>query len=939
MPPHASPSSPLNPNARPFPYSSPRPPSSPFTPTSRFASSPYSSPHLAVSRFAARFPRIETPPLRARPLAPIECDVLDRGRTGTFGPEDTFPRTGSAVARVRVAANAQWIRHRSGQPPLVRPGSIVAPQTLYTGREIRPNGQELHHAVFLNARMLIHDPATGRPGMQNGHAIATLVAAPADNRTWEHETAFPSTPDIQSATNYSPATQAEIGRQRRPGRHRLGIDRRVERLASTPPVGEGTPRTPVLPTILPPPIPQDLRLAPITLPNPLTPTLPVVPLPSIQRMLQMPPPNLLVPPPSRVVLPQKNSFFYTHPPRVAPRVDTSAMTHAGYAVDTGHRVLAFPSSLRTVDNEGRSRRPDTPGLQFRLLTEPPTLVEDPAEHSSDVDMPPASPTDRDHSPEPPRNDPSEDSTESQESEAEEPAEETQHQKWPESNVRLEKLQYEAKRCVVSKNAPENPTPKFVFSVRRSSVVAAENRTVRVAQHSTDASSKADEMVVVGDNGRSVPGSDTPISSTASSGKGPTSRFSHESDYFSTQPAFSSASSSSQESAINPEDAISASHPGLSFDHYGPHAEDFGPSRASSPDCHSALQSPRLPADLLDDSDDGSLPSLRSVSQDQDEAGEKSKEPVLHVNHAAFPVNRVEVDGYLTRIGRGPPSPSNHTWTINQDWTQRRTSFLRNLESAENADARALIRQLDVLLERTPEIVDRPRMQANNEYVDADHVHQLQYPAVTSDGCREIAERAQRAQEARDMYSPGVPDAARSIHNITHVAVSEDGRRLRQLSDRAIKQALMYRYAIELIVKQRLPWIQPYSELRRKGMALLYYLDDLSKRRRGTVDQTFLHQPCPVPPPYFHPHEYARLRILKYTFERDGYSEVGQALDELLRYRFKEADVVAHLLYAGLFDPKDVLLAEDGTYKEIARRIDKSHLAEICSAQGALPRHL
>ncbi|KAJ6513925.1 hypothetical protein C8R47DRAFT_1207205 [Mycena vitilis] len=927
MPPHASPSSPLNPNARPFPYSSPRSPSSPFTPTSRFASSPYSSPHLAVSRFAARFPRIETPPLRARSLAPIECDVLDRGRTGTFGPEDTFPRTGSAVARVRVAANAQWIRHRSGQPPLVRPGSIVAPQTLYTGREIRPNGQELHHAVFLNARMLIHDPATGRPGMQNGHAIATLVAAPADNRTWEHETAFPSTPDIQSATNYSPATQAEIGRQRRPGRHRLGIDRRVERLASTPPTGKGTPRTPVLPSILPPPMPQDLRLAPITLPNPLTPTLPAVPLPSIQRMLQMPPPNLLASPPSRVVLPQKNSFFYTHPPRVAPRVDTSAMTHAGYAVDTGHRVLAFPSSLRTVDNEGRSRRPDTPGLQFRLLTEPPALVEDPDEHSSDVDMPPASPTDRDHSPELSRLDRSEDSTESQASEEGEPAEETQHQKWPESNVRLEKLQYEAKRCAVSKKIPETPTPKFVFSVRGSPVVAAENRTVRVTQYSADASSTADKTVVVGDNGRGVPGSDTLIISTAPSDKGPTSRPSHESDYFSPPSALSSAGSASHESSINTEDATSASHPGLSFDHYGPHAEDFGPSRASSPDCHSVLQSPRLPSDLLDDSDDGSLPSLRSISRDPDEACDTSKAYVLprstctHVNHAVFPVNKAEVDGYLTRIGRSPPSPSNHTWTINQDWTQRRRSFLQNLESAENTDAQALIRQLANLLEKSPEIVDRARMQVD-AYVDADHVHQLQHPAVTTAGCQEMAEQSRRAQDVVDEYSPGPLDAARTIYNITHIAVSEDGKRLRQLSDRAIKQSLMYRYAIELIVKQRLAWIQPYSELRRKGMAVLYYLDDLSKRRRGTVDQTFLHQKCPVPPPYFHPHEYARLRILKYTFERDGCSEVGQALDELLRYRFKEADVAAHLLYAGMFDPKDVLLAADGTFKDIARRIDK-----------------
>ncbi|KAJ7678167.1 hypothetical protein DFH06DRAFT_1316947 [Mycena polygramma] len=949
MPPH---SSPLNPNARPFPYPPPhaRPP--PHFAISRFASSPTRS--LAPLVTPGASPHLRPPPPPS-PLAPIVCDVLDRGRTNTFGPEDNLPRSGSAEARVRVASNLQWTRHRTGQPPLVRPGSVVAPQTLYTGREVRPNGQELHHAVFLNARMLIHDPVTGRPGMRNGHAVATLVAVPSDNRTWEFETAYPSGPDVrQILTNYGPATQAEVGRQRRAGRYRLNIDRQVERIANHP---AGIMSTP------------------------LTPTLPPVPLPSIQQTLQSPPPNLLTPPQSRVLQMKKKSFFFTHPPGVAPLIDTSAMTHTGYAADTGHRVLQFPSSLRTRDNDGRLKRPDTPGPTFRLLTDPPVLRNEPSGSSSDVSMPPASPDEPDE----PDSDPtrSTDTTTTQNNEESKVEEEpsassanatsgssTTHadsstqttSKWPVSNARLEKLRYEARRCTMSRAVPDPQKPPFVFAYK-STVGEAEESAVRVAQNKPQegGAPAAEGLVVVGSvKNRSIPGSTMSITSTASArespGAGPGSRGSHTHDYFSarsTSPTSSSLSEATSSEALSPILADDT----LNLDGHDSLAATKDGKGSTSPDCRSTLPSPHLSPRLFNDADFDSPPSLRSISPDDEEARDESKSLVLRSRDPVTPVNKTEVDGYLARIGRSPPSPSNHTWTINRDWAQRRDLFLQNLQGAENADALAAISQLEALLERTPEILDHARMQINT-YIDTDFVNQLQHPAVTSAGCKEIAERIQKAQDALDAYSPGLPDSSRAIHNITHIAVSQDRTRLRQLSDRAIAQPLMYRYAIELIVKQHLDWIQPYSELRRKGMALIYYLDDLSKRRRGTVDQTLLHQHCPIPPPYLHPHEYARLRLLKYTFERDGHSDVGRALDRLLRYRFKEADVVSHLLYAGLFDPKDVLLTSNGTFKEIARRVirassfrlflflaynprpqDKSQLLEISDAQGILVRHL
>ncbi|KAJ7603969.1 hypothetical protein DFH06DRAFT_1349810 [Mycena polygramma] len=961
MPPHTSPSSPLNPNARSFPYPPTRPPLAPYSSTSRFASSPYATPHLALSRYAARPPGVDpasplTPPSRAPPLASIACDVLDRGRTNTFGPEDSFPRTGSAVARVRVASNAQWVRHRSGQPPLVRPGSVVAPQTLYTGREMRPNGQELHHAVFLNSRMLIHDPVTGRPGMINGHAVTTLVAVPPDNRTWEFECAYPGVRDVRTLTTYGPATQAEVGRQRREGRYRLAIDRHIERLSTGP---------------------LERSARDVSNGFPLTPTLPAVPLPSIHQVLQSPPPNLLTPPPSRVLQAKKKSFFYTHPPNVPPYIDTSAMTHTGFAVDTGHRVLEFPSRLQTSDDTSSPKRPDTPGPRFRLLTEPPALIDESAETRSDVSMPPVSPDDSDAVPPVPAIPESALATPGQQStttQAEGSA--TSTQKQPTSNVRLEKLRYEARRCAMSESSPATRSPQYVFSAYSARGAASEAGSVRVAQSCAPVqeenidSCEPEEYEV---KGRSSSGSEMSIVSTAPSDAGPVSRDSHGDDYFtarSSSPTHSSSSSETGTGSASPADAGNS--------------DDRSPSRAfvaaipgtsnSFQDCRSTLPSPHHVSPSNDDSDSDAPPSLRPISPDDDGTRDESQSYVtyyfpliladdrgrlvLRSRDVVTTVSKDEVDGYLARIGRAPPSPSNQSWVLNQDWTQRRDHFLQNLQNAENADALAGIRHVEAFLDQSPELLDRARMHAN-VHLDTDLVNQLQYPAVTRAGCKEFAERMQQARDARDAYSPGLLDASRPIHNITHIPVSYDGKRLRQLSDRAIKQPLMYRYAIELIVRQHLEWITPYSELRKKYLALLYYLDDLSKRRRGRLDQTFLHQRCPIPPPFLHPHEYGRLRILKYNFEHDGQVDLGRALDGLLRYRFKETEVVSHLLYAGMFDPKDVLLTNDGTFKEIARRIvmasllfrpflcafrnsnvqDKRQLSEISTAQGSLTRHL
>ncbi|KAJ6502927.1 hypothetical protein C8R47DRAFT_1210970 [Mycena vitilis] len=107
------------------------------------------------------------------------------------------------------------------------------------------------------------------------------------------------------------------------------------------------------------------------------------------------------------------------------------------------------------------------------------------------------------------------------------------------------------------------------------------------------------------------------------------------------------------------------------------------------------------------------------------------------------------------------------------------------------------------------------------------------------------------------------------------------------------------------------------------MSFICYLDDLAKRRRWDIDVALFHQWVPVPPPYLRPHEYARLRVLKRVFELHDQLDVVREIDAFLRYRFCEPEIVAHLLYAGMFDVSDILLADDGTFKEIEGRFGAS----------------
>ncbi|KAJ7608903.1 hypothetical protein DFH06DRAFT_1346580 [Mycena polygramma] len=329
------------------------PVSSPHHPLSPKNKPPTNAEKDEVRRFLAT---LHIPPT---PLAPIPSDVLSRTRTHHFGPVDTHPRSGTNHQRIRAATDLQWAGFRRGHELIVRPGSVVSPQTVYTGRETRGNGQEVHHAVLLNARLLVHNTNTGEPGMRNGHAMVHFYTAPPADVAWDLETPYASADSVTNQLpSYSTAIHREVGRQRRAGKFKIDIARQVEKIYS--------------------PIP--LTPFPRTMSSPRRPTAPIAKLLPARLPLRR----------SGADTPPEHFRYLTYPADVPPRTrPANALSTNLIEVDTGNRVLALPTKAHPRLNA--SPRPGTPGLPQRLHEGRPALVRSRSSDHAMEDVLPAPP--------------------------------------------------------------------------------------------------------------------------------------------------------------------------------------------------------------------------------------------------------------------------------------------------------------------------------------------------------------------------------------------------------------------------------------------------------------------------------------------------------------------------------------------------------------------
>ncbi|KAJ6488195.1 hypothetical protein C8R47DRAFT_1215998 [Mycena vitilis] len=350
------------------------------------------------------------------PMGPVPCEVLRREPGSTFGPVDHQPPANNAFSRVQAAASSEWIRHRLGHDPRIRPATIVSAQAQQTGRTTTGNGQEIYHAILLNARMLIHNPVTGQPGVKSGHVIAHLYATPPGNQTWPMEVAFPSQASLDAALpDYHPSVREEFGRMRRPGQFLMHLDRQITpstaglldavgdaigearalqlRSATGSAVsapaqdgqlvvssgGTNEPRS-ALQLALPRAVGRFLGTRP-TLPSIAQLGLPTVAFQSGA------PPRLSLPGRHGMRSPAQPYRFLTHPPNQTPASVTAPMQHAGVWRENGHQVWAVPTGPGAAAHYPAGRAPDTPRLPLRMLDDMPEL--EARAPASDAEMPDA----------------------------------------------------------------------------------------------------------------------------------------------------------------------------------------------------------------------------------------------------------------------------------------------------------------------------------------------------------------------------------------------------------------------------------------------------------------------------------------------------------------------------------------------------------------------
>ncbi|KAJ7669206.1 hypothetical protein DFH06DRAFT_1321233 [Mycena polygramma] len=851
------------------------------------------------------------------PLGPRDCDVLSRARRHHFGPVDTQPHGGSAYTRIAAAANSQWALHRQGQELPVRPGSVVSPQTIYTGIETRPNGQEVYHAVFLNARMLVHNPITGQPGMRNGHAITQLYAAPTGDQPWPFEVPYsPARQLREDLSGYSASVHAELGRQRRYGSFQIGVDRQIERRSNIP---EYAPPAPPFNSLI---LPN--RHDPANSSSSLS-------MHSIRTRRDL---NELTGILS--ALPSWRSAFLNA---------TAAQSATNQAPTLEEGQIEDHTDITATGEEGtEGRRPDTPHPSRALRRVEHSRLTDDSEvldaayalamlkRGRTREVPPA------------------------------------------TNARLERLQYEARhqaqigevdidglpRCVLRAcRAPElaeqeqgredldeinveeqpepcGPTPEF----RETSPGDADMELVEAPPTTeggdTDAEGETDEEYVEAremEPRESALGTAAP---TEAAGK-----YAITKDYFSYSPSTSSSSGYSPAphfptrpgslspilvdadvTSFDPPNAAPGLLPGSQLN--SP-PEVFHPVSDLELGEHPTRVSPSLSEAATSGSDEDSIPALSDVSSDSDEM--ILYRPTLPLpkptTYAIVDTKSIHDNvRYMTHHYLNPMHAQNQVhlvWVRMEALRLDREKALQDRYQKRNQELLSPLYQLLNLFEQSAHLLDHEASRTNG-LIDTDLLEETRFPAGTPEG----QQRTKEAESTIDTLLRGMAlefaDGTLRVRDSARVVVSKDGQRVRNLSEEAWMQTPMYRAALALLAS-----LCP-DEIGCATVARIL-VDEFTRtthietlERGWNFTTTDLHRLTQIPPPYLLPQEYGHLRMLLYLFEKHDQMEVVRVINAVLDHQFRKAAVINHFLHGGLLTPTDSIQHAAGRTKVAQRTV-------------------
>ncbi|KAJ7615069.1 hypothetical protein DFH06DRAFT_1343921 [Mycena polygramma] len=227
---------------------------------------------------------------------------------------------------------------------------------------------------------------------------------------------------------------------------------------------------------------------------------------------------------------------------------------------------------------------------------------------------------------------------------------------------------------------------------------------------------------------------------------------------------------------------------------------------------------------------------------------------------------------------------------------------------ENSKVKAVIDRAELAADHCAPYLDFDAMDRNQFVV----IDTYQHVPRTRKTLQEVQERADHEEVMKKFLEAISVDCGDGTHRVRDelgVPVSETGDRARALSVAAMLNGAMYRLAIRLFAQPRLDEIGRIAALRARVLYITYEGAELVDVRRLTYNETLLHQPAPFPPPYLHGIEYMHLRLLMYIFAREGDLEISDGIANLLKYRFREPAVITHFLCAGLLDPNDTVVCE------------------------------
>ncbi|KAJ7862683.1 hypothetical protein B0H14DRAFT_2575335, partial [Mycena olivaceomarginata] len=195
--------------------------------------------------------------------------------------------------------------------------------------EPQRDNQELHHAVFLNAGLQIHDPSVGFPGFRTGHIYAQMLTP----RLHDQPPVKFDVPGVR---------RQEVARYLKKNQNELRQRATITRLTGTQNKSTNDERS------MPKVISTDTSLQAIGVPVPFTFKAPFPTSPA--------------------------ALFLTHPIHQPPPCDTTDMHAVGLTADRKNVVLHVSTERngeRTLDPR---RRPGTPCLPWELHTSLPPLA-------------------------------------------------------------------------------------------------------------------------------------------------------------------------------------------------------------------------------------------------------------------------------------------------------------------------------------------------------------------------------------------------------------------------------------------------------------------------------------------------------------------------------------------------------------------------------------